>query len=69
MAMNLQSWGEGRLFSEAESGATEDAYLEARWLVEIIGGGKGFISGRGRHGMNILYARTGLGDRRTLAVE
>ena len=44
--------------------AATDAYLEARWLMERLSGGEGLISGTGRNGLTIYYARLGRGGWR-----
>ena len=50
------------------TGAMADASPEARWLAERLGGGKGLVSGGGRIGLILSYARPVRGGWRTLAV-
>ena len=62
--MNQKSRREWRSLSEAETGATADASLEARWLVECLGGGEGLVRDRGQHNITLSYARPGQGGGR-----
>ena len=61
--------GVRRYSSEAVVGATTDVSPEVRWSMDRIGGGKGFVRGQGRQGINISYAGLGQGGQRTPAVE
>ena len=63
METNRQIWGEGGPLLEAVTGATADASLEARWLVESLGGGEDFVSGQGKRGITISYVRPVRGGR------
>ena len=59
--MNQKSRREWRSLSEAETGATADASLEALWLVESLGGGEGLVRGRGKRNITLSCAYRGQG--------
>ena len=54
---------------EAAAGATTGASPGERWSAERLSGGRNLVSGQGRCGINLSYARPNRGGRHTLAEE